>query len=103
MKPDGGFLESGKARVLAGFVALAGLALLAAYNWELMFPPPPPPEAAVSGPPELIACLKERTGAVDKMLADGVVGQAQYAEFRGRAEAFCIGQFGEGGPPAPPQ
>lgn len=94
-----GFLDGMGARVLAALVVLAGLALLAVYNWEVMFPPPPEP--ALTGPPELLACLEERVGAVDTMRASGVIDEGQHAEFRQRAEAFCIGRFGQGGPPPP--
>ena len=51
-------------------------------------------------PPELAACLQKRIGAVDKMRSDGVINDAQYEQFHGRAEAFCHAEFGE--PVIPP-
>ncbi len=42
--------------------------------------------------PALQACLKQRVGDVDKMKADGVINDAQYASFRERAEQICRAQ-----------
>ena len=42
--------------------------------------------------PALQACLDERVGDVDKMKADGIINDAQYASFRDRAEALCRSQ-----------
>jgi hypothetical protein len=42
--------------------------------------------------PGLQNCLESRVGDVDKMKADGVINDAQYASFRQRAEQLCRAQ-----------
>lgn len=49
--------------------------------------------------PELQACLEQRLGDVTQMQADGVIDDAQAANFAARARDLCLGQFPpEGGP-----
>lgn len=40
----------------------------------------------------LQSCLDQRVGDVDKMKAEGVINDAQYASFRQRAEELCRAQ-----------
>jgi hypothetical protein len=40
-------------------------------------------------------CLDQRVGDVDKMKAEGIVNDAQYASFRQRAEELCRAQNAE--------
>lgn len=40
----------------------------------------------------LQSCLDQRVGDVDKMQAEGIINDAQYASFRQRAEALCRAQ-----------
>ncbi len=47
-------------------------------------------ETTAEGPPgALAACLAERLGAVDQMIADGVVGPEKASLFKDRAQALC--------------
>ena len=87
------FLDGRGARLAAGGVIVVGLAVLTAFHWEDLFPPP---AAEVAGNPELAACIAERGGHVDKMVADGVIGADQAEGFRARAIAFCEQQFPPG-------
>lgn len=88
------FADGPVPRVAAMLLILICVAVLAYLHRETLFPFGDAPVAA--GDPELLACLAERVGAVDRMQADGVVSEAQYATFRARAEAFCQQQFGGG-------
>ena len=95
------FADGPGARIAAVLVILACVAALAYLHRETLFVSGESPEAAAN--PELAACLAERVGAVDRMQAEGVVNETQYAAFRARAEAFCRQQFGDNsGPPGPP-
>lgn len=85
-EPQTPFIDSGKARVLAGLIIVAGSAILAYYHRADLFPAP---EQAEIANPALAACISERTGHVDKMLADGVVKPEQADQFRTRAIQFC--------------
>ena len=40
----------------------------------------------------LEACLAQRVGDVDKMKKEGILSDAQYSSFRGRAEELCRAQ-----------
>ena len=86
-------------RPMARFAAL-GVVLLAAaavvwIHRDTFFPP----EAAATPADDPAArCLAKRAGAVDKMVAESLIGEGQAALFKSRAEAFCTAQFGAGGP-----
>ena len=80
-------------RIVAVLLILISVATLAYLHREALISAGEKPEAAAN--PRLAACLAERVGAVDKMQAEGIVNEAQYAAFRARAEAFCSQQFGE--------
>ncbi len=84
------FIDGPGGRLVAACVLVVGIAILVAFHWEDLFPPP---EAEVAGNPELAACIAERAGHVDKMIADGVIDAAQADSFRARAIAFCQQQF----------
>jgi hypothetical protein len=98
------FVDGPGARFVAVLVILVCGAALAYLHREALFSLDETP-AAAAGNPQLAACFAERFGAVDKMQAEGIVNEAQYAAFRAHAEAFCQQQFGEntgGSPGAPP-
>jgi hypothetical protein len=40
-------------------------------------------------------CLDQRVGDVEKMKADGIINDAQYASFRQRAGELCRAQHAE--------
>lgn len=48
--------------------------------------------ASADGDPVLAACLATRIGDVDRMRADGLIGDAQYEAFRSRAVSLCVAQ-----------
>lgn len=87
------FLDRPVARLLAVGVALLTAALLVWLNRDALFGASIGADPALAGNPELAACLSERVGAVDKMRAEGIVNDSQYAAFRSRAEAYCQSQF----------
>ncbi len=92
-------LDSQFARVLA--LVLAGLiAILFYLNWfhdlvNLFASQPAEPQVVEEVipveeiNPELAACLKQRVGDVDKMQQDGILSDAQYADFKERAIQLC--------------
>ncbi len=53
-------------------------------------------EPAKPANPELDACLEKRVGDVDGMKEQGILTEAQYAQFRARAEALCNAQHSGG-------
>ncbi len=42
--------------------------------------------------PALASCLKQRIGDVDRMKEEGILSDAQYSQFRQRAEELCFQQ-----------
>ncbi len=77
----GSFLDTIWARLIAGLVALLFAGALAWLNRGALT------GSAPSGP--LAACLEERLGHVDKLIADGAVKPDKADEFRIRARQFC--------------
>ena len=65
-------------------------ALFSASGESAMMSEPAVTEASTN--PALEACLEKRIGDVEQMKADGVINDAQYTEFRARAEALCYAQ-----------
>ena len=49
-------------------------------------------EPAKPANPALEECLAKRVGDVDRMKKDGILSDAQYGNFRSRAEELCRGQ-----------
>ncbi|HSM18740.1 MAG TPA: hypothetical protein VK844_00010 [Hyphomicrobiales bacterium] len=96
------FVDGPGARIVALLLIAGCLGVLAYLHRETLFPGEEP-QAAAAANPQLAACLAERIGAVDRMKAEGVVNDAQYAAFRARAEAYCEQQFGGGTGPPPPR
>ena len=97
------FIDSASARLmsLAFAVALAA-AMLIAWGEDMVAlvvdqPPAIPASSFVeqsSEPanPARDACLKKRLGDVEQMRDDGVINDAQHAQFSGRAVALCESQ-----------
>ena len=95
------FLDRRRARVLAGFVALAALIAMAQI-WMIAnrVDPTGKPltgEAAAlfdpSGHAAFDKCKVERAADVDRLLAEGLINAAQHADYRERAITTCAGQF----------
>ncbi len=89
-------LDRPAARVAALGVFLCAALALAWIHRDDLFPPEP---AAVAADDPVAQCLAARARDIDKMQADGVIDAAQATLFKGRAEALCVAQEGQGGPP----
>ncbi len=91
--------RSGRLIALVVFAACVG-AIGYIHRADLL---PPEQQADAAANPEFIACRTERTGHVTKMLADGVINQAQHDQFIERAVSYCAAQFPPGGNEGPAQ
>lgn len=84
-------LDSGAARIAAlGVFALCAVILFYMHRGDI-FPPEPAKKEALN--PEFIKCRDKRVATVDKMLADGVIAEAQHAQFSERAISICADKF----------
>ena len=63
------------------------IALLGVIHRDDLMPGPQADTA--DGNSAYAACIADRHGAVDQMVADGVVGPDKEALFKSRAEALC--------------
>lgn len=88
-KPD--FLDSRAARVVAMVTIVCCLALLGFYHRNDLMPGAETGNAGLN--PDFVHCRDDRTGDVDKMLADGVITGDQHTQFLQRALAYCTTQF----------
>ncbi len=82
-----GLLDRPAARLAALGVALAALAVLAWYHRADILPPDPAPDTP--GQAAFSACFEPRAAQLAGSLERGELTQAQFTQFRGRAEAFC--------------
>ena len=92
------FIDGPVPRIIAGILAAACLGLIVFLNWHVMFPPPAKQgvdDAKLN--PEFVACRDARLVTVQKMKDDGVIDEAQFAQFSARAVETCAGQFPPGG------
>jgi hypothetical protein len=98
--PPASFLDTVAARIvaLAVFLVCAGaLVWLNRESWLGLGPEMSTADQA------LARCVAERSGDVDRMLEEGVIGEDQAELFRSRAEAMCVAMAGGGtGPGQPP-
>ena len=92
-----GYLDSWIARAIALLIAIAIIAylviglgdeLVASFGGDVEDDYPAIAEITTTTP-ELQACLDDRVGDVDRMREEGILSDAQYTAFRGRAEALC--------------
>lgn len=101
------FLDGPIARIGAGMVIAGCIAAMYQINQNYAIRTAAPRPADAGGEngavgvvddlnPEFIACRGERVGQVEKMLADGVIGEEKFTEFKERAIATCAGQFPPG-------
>ncbi|MGI9465219.1 MAG: hypothetical protein ACR2OM_14845 [Aestuariivirgaceae bacterium] len=88
---EAGFLDGMIVKYLAGAVIVACVGLLAYLNRDRLVDRPAVETAGLN--PEFVKCRDVRVGQVEKMLADGVIGQDKLAAFKERAIATCAGQF----------
>ena len=94
--PPRSWLDKGVARLVAFAIAAAlALALFVGLGDEVMALVSDQPivaegeEAGLVDDPAVATCIEQRGGDVDRMLADGVITDAQHADFRNRAVALC--------------
>ncbi len=89
------FIDSWRARLVAGLVLILSVASLVYIHREDITMLARGDDApAMPANPELAACLAERYGAVDRMLAEGVIDDAKHTLFKQRAAAMCQDRFG---------
>jgi hypothetical protein len=98
------FLDKGRARFVAGLIAVVALTGLA-VTWHQhqgttvagrTVAGIAQPVSADMGPspnPLFVQCRTERTADIDRMLSDGVITQTQHADFLDRAMQTCAGRF----------
>lgn len=95
MKPsadENAFIDRPAARYVAGGIAGLMVLLLLVINREALFGGSAQVEVEAANP-DYVACLEERLGHVDGMVADGVITSVQAEDFKARATALCAGQF----------
>ena len=96
------FGDTGLARLLALLIAIL-LGYLLWSNWssdfKALFAGSDKSAAVVStsepakpANPALQECLTQRVGDVDRMKEEGILSEAQYDAFRGRAQELCRAQ-----------
>ena len=97
-------LDSPAARVVAGAVALAGLALLGWIHRADLFPPEPGADPANPAQAAFNACFRPQAVRIAKDMESGLITEAQATLFRSRAEAWCADRAakGSGGGPGLP-
>ncbi|MEQ8332494.1 hypothetical protein [Nisaea sp.] len=89
------FIDSRRARLVAGLVLVVAVSMLVYFHradLRTLAGGRAAPETPAT--PELAACLSERYGSVDRMLADGVIDDVKHTLFRQRAAAMCQDRFG---------
>jgi hypothetical protein len=99
--PPASFLDTVAARIVAVLVFLVCVGALVWLNREAWLGIGPELSAAEQA---LARCIAERSGDVDRMLEEGVIGEDQAELFRSRAEAMCVAMAGGAGagPGQPP-
>jgi hypothetical protein len=94
------FLDRPIARLVAAVVLLGCIAAFAWLERERFWPTAARGTAADD---PFQRCFAERFGQIDRMLAEGLIQEAQAELFKTRAEAMCRAETeGPGGPPALP-
>ncbi|UUX52031.1 hypothetical protein NUH88_10070 [Nisaea acidiphila] len=89
------FLDSWRARALAGLVLVGAASSLAyLHRGDIAGFLGAPEEKAMPANGPLAECLSQRYGAVDKMLQEGIIDEAKHRLFRQRAAAMCQDRFG---------
>lgn len=92
-----GYLDSWIARAIALLIAIAigaylvlglGDELVASFGGDVDEDYPQIAEITDESP-ALRACLDDRLGDVERMQSEGILTEAQYTNFRARAESMC--------------
>jgi hypothetical protein len=92
--PPASFLDTVAARIIALLVFLACVGALVWLNREAWLGLGPELTAAEQA---LARCIAERSGDVERMVEEGVIGEDQAELFRSRAEAVCVAMAEGGG------
>ena len=92
-------LDKPGARLAALGVFLGAALALAWVHRDDLFPPQAAAARAADDP--VARCLAARSKVIDKMRADGAIGDDRAALFKNRAEALCVAQEGQGAGPPP--
>ena len=90
-------LDGPAARVVAGAVALAGLAFLGWIHRADLFPPDPGAAPANPAQAAFQACFAPQTARIGADVDSGLITEAQATLFRSRAEAWCADRAAKGG------
>ena len=99
---DTPFLDRPIARLCAAIVILCVAGVLLGIHWEDLFGEEVTGIAADPNDPAAL-CFAAEKETIDKMLADGIFSEDQAARALAGAEARCVAEFGNSGPPPPPQ
>jgi len=75
------------ARIAAGLILVAALAVIGWHHRDDLFPPEG--QAASGGNPAFERCVTRRFADIDKMVSEGLVDQGQAGLFKQRAEGMC--------------
>lgn len=89
MAEHGSFLDQPAARVVALLICLGSLGALAAIHWKDLTGPGP---VVAKTDDRFAKCFAQRSGEIEKMVADGLVDAPRAALFKTRAEAMCRAQ-----------
>jgi hypothetical protein len=92
--PPASFLDTVAARIIALVIFLVCVGGLVWLNREAWLGLGPELTAAEQA---LAQCIAERSGDVERMVEEGVIGEDQAELFRSRAEAVCVAMAGDGG------
>ena len=97
--PSRSWLDKGIARLVAlGVAAVLGAVLILGLGDQVVAvvsdeePAGDGPVAEIVRDPEVTACIEQRGGDIDDMLARGVITDGQHADFRARAVQMCENQ-----------
>ena len=98
--PDRGSpLDSPAARLVAGAIALAGMAFLGWIQRADLFPPEAGADPASPVQAAFQACFAPQAARIAKDMESGQITDAQATLFRNRAEAFCADRAKKGSLP----
>jgi hypothetical protein len=86
------FLDTIWARLIAAVVAVGGIALFLAVNWDRLVPPQS--DRALAGNQEYQQCIAERMDAIAALEAEAGLTRFQAELHQQRADAVCRQQLG---------
>lgn len=90
--PRGSILDGPAARVIAAAVFVGAVGLLGWLHRDDLFPNAKAPSPTAGEDPAFLACLKQRTADVDRMLAEKLIDAARAEAIRASIEGICRSQ-----------